>query len=989
PTRTPTRTPTSTATRVPLVEPVLLEPEDGESTSALTDPPTGSPTLRWASQAVATRYYVQLSNSSGFAVILEEADTLSTAWTPTKSLGDGIIYWRVKAGNTLGWGPYSSPRFFSKDWSAGGVVVAQPLAPADGATLAAFSAPVFSWSEVPGAARYLFQVDGDLNFGSVDYSALTLKAAHTPTVRLASGLYYWRVTPIDNREHYGAPSPLVSFRLEWNETPRLLAPADNPYPPLTFSPEFRWTAVAGAREYRLEVSTSPDFTTVTIYTTRSAAFTPDRNLANDQEYYWRVRAVDAQFNTGPWSEVRRFQMRWNLAPRLLTPLNNQIALGHPVFSWMPVAGAEKYQIQVDESIGFAAPIKFDERIYGAVYAHTGWGEIILNATYYWRVRAIDARGNLSPWSEVRGFDFGARFGPNLIFPPHYAESDTNLAVTADATQATPLFIWDTVHDAGGARPYQAADRYTLEVRDALDGTLAFSLTTAGHAAAPTTNNPFSGLLNGRLYSWTVTAYVGSTRLGFPMTSLARLDSARQTLPAAAPLQLLFPDDGREATVDAPILGWQPAPAATSYRVQIAEDRDFSRLVDEASAQFLNYIPWQGRQARLPNGAYFWRVRPEPGGDWSEVRHFNISHRLLTGNRFDYPLPQPLVGSELNQVASGSSQELKGLFVAQDRYVDASRLSWVIALDTQSYGALQFGIYFDTNHCNDPDTAVCRGGAGATSDPLGKAISTDGLYRPEYVLYAQRNGGLANADSTYLYTWNGSGWGAAQSLASIGGAVADTGEDIEIRLPYVALGSGDANWIGSLALAAFTSAADSAIRQALPAATGNTLTRFAFTSDALNPIYPFDSPGEGLLAQVAMPGLRWLMPAYDSVDGYQVEVARDPGFTDVVETWETWESNFTPNPLYMFLATSFTTKQVYANNQSYYWRVRVRHELILPPPSTLFDYGPWSQPSRFTLDSLPTGGLTSAPTFTTPTFSWQRVEGASGYTLQVDDNNDFS
>ncbi|MFZ1708970.1 MAG: hypothetical protein WAW20_10325, partial [Anaerolineae bacterium] len=42
-----------------------------------------------------------------------------------------------------------------------------------------------------------------------------------------------------------------------------------------------------------------------------------------------------------------------------------------------------------------------------------------------------------------------------------------------------------------------------------------------------------------------------------------------------------------------------------------------------------------------------------------------------------------------------------------------------------------------------------------------------------------------------------------------------------------------------------------------------------------------------------------------------------------------------------------------------------------------------------LDSLPTGGLTSAPTFTTPTFSWQRVEGASGYTLQVDDNNDFS
>ncbi|MBK9232933.1 MAG: hypothetical protein IPO15_19360 [Anaerolineae bacterium] len=145
-------------------------------------------------------------------------------------------------------------------------------------------------------------------------------------------------------------------------------------------------------------------------------------------------------------------------PRLLTPLNNQIALGHPVFSWMPVAGAEKYQIQVDESIGFAAPIKFDERIYGAVYAHTGWGEIILNATYYWRVRAIDARGNLSPWSEVRGFDFGARLAPTSSFPRTTLGPDTiwpsRLArprprLSSSGTRSTM---------PGGARPYQAADR---------------------------------------------------------------------------------------------------------------------------------------------------------------------------------------------------------------------------------------------------------------------------------------------------------------------------------------------------------------------------------------------------------------------------------------------------------------------------------------------------------------------------------------------------
>ncbi|MBK9232932.1 MAG: hypothetical protein IPO15_19355 [Anaerolineae bacterium] len=194
---------------MPLVEPVLLEPEDGESTSALTDPPTGSPTLRWASQTVATHYYVQLSNSSGFAVILEEADTLSTAWTPTKSLGDGIIYWRVKAGNTLGWGPYSSPRFFSKDWSAGGVVVPPPShwRSADGATLAAFSAPVFFPGARCPAARHLFRVDGDLNLVRLT-TAPTLKKPHTPTVRPASAASLLASRrPLITAKHYGAPQP--------------------------------------------------------------------------------------------------------------------------------------------------------------------------------------------------------------------------------------------------------------------------------------------------------------------------------------------------------------------------------------------------------------------------------------------------------------------------------------------------------------------------------------------------------------------------------------------------------------------------------------------------------------------------------------------------------------------------------------------------------------------------------------------------------------
>ncbi len=63
---------------------------------------------------------------------------------------------------------------------------------------------------------------------------------------------------------------------------------------LTFLPRFSWTAVEAARQYRLEISTQPDFSSsLTVYVTDHTDYTPERTLANDQDYYWRVRATDA------------------------------------------------------------------------------------------------------------------------------------------------------------------------------------------------------------------------------------------------------------------------------------------------------------------------------------------------------------------------------------------------------------------------------------------------------------------------------------------------------------------------------------------------------------------------------------------------------------------------------------------------------------------------------------------------------------------------
>jgi hypothetical protein len=92
-----------------------------------------------------------------------------------------------------------------------------------------------------------------------------------------------------------------------------------------------------------------------------------------------------------------------------------------------------------------------------------------------------------------------------------------------------------------------------------------------------------------------------------------------------------------------------------------------------------------------------------------------------------------------------------------------------------------------------------------------------------------------------------------------------------------------------------------------------------------------------------------------------------------------------------MPTAFQSRLAYANNESYYWRVRMRHERYTSKAAD-FDVGPWSPPMRFKLDSRQVGNpqlSTSDDVFMTPTFTWERVEGASGYTIQIDDDANFS
>lgn len=1026
----------------PPAPPILLAPADGLLTAVSNAPPLAMPVLIWTGPEGSNIYRFQISDSPGFSTILIESDTYATTYTPNVVWQDGFYYWRVRAGRKDGnkatvWGEYSNAFSFEKNWSNDPNNQPIPISPEPAAERSSFTAQDFSWIPVAGAAGYRLDISTNEQFSNIVYSAETLKPHHTPTKRLAANdTYHWRVTPFAYHAFAkdrvnGTASPTSIFRFGWSTPPQLMNPPalfNGAKPELRFLPRFTWMAVVGARDYQIEISTDQSFGSgVTSYTTRSTDFTPTQALSNDQEYFWRVKAINSDGIGTAWSEVRSFRMKWNVAPKLVTPANNQTLVSYPFFTWEPVAGAERYRLKMTEGAGDTAKVVANEVIFNVNhFSYRGpWMNLQYDKDYYWQVQAIDARGNLTPWSETYSFRLSTLVLPNLIYPlPYYDPDHAGHPVNTDRTVAWPLFVWDTAHLSESPVNYTAIpDYYELDVAlmdTFVPASIVYQARTRGLAIAPAipinavpSSSPWTPQ-DGQIYHWRVRPVWGGSYLPTEHVWKMRYDRTRSVYTPAGVMTPIYPADGFQAVGNPPVLGWLPFEGATSYHVQVGRRPDaFSEpfIVDEARALSINYVPWQERLTDMPSGSYWWRVRPESSpnvslGDWSPPQRFDLSNDLITGNHYDLPvallegttiITDSTIYSFTFQAASlevtNDEYDLGELHAMVARRRDESgvyNLYWVFAFTVAPSipSAVAYDIYVDYDHIS---------GAGANSDPYGRSVTFNEQHRPDFLIHIDRSASGVSASSVTLYRWHNEGWLAGQPFSAIGGKAWLSAEAsaVQLLVPYTALGGADDNFSGSLALA-LLSMTDVGIRDSAPpqgAIYGdlNKLDNYAYISDMLLPLYPFDAPLSNPDQFHEMPVLRWRMPYFDSVDGYQVQVARDARFSDIVETWETVETN--KHPIFGVLPTAFVSQIAYNDNETYYWRVRIRHEVYQPSPlPQSFDFGPWSPAMRFKLSSRSPGNpalSTGSEVYMTPTFLWERVEGASGYTIQIDNDANFS
>jgi len=164
---------------------------------------------------------------------------------------------------------------------------------------------------------------------------------------------------------------------------------------------FTWLIDDNAVNYKLKLSTKPDFSVLLLNVKTSGnSYFFDTFLSNNTIYYWRVRPLYAD-SKGAWSPAMKFtSMEPLMSPILGEPTHKTIfnETETPMFSWLEVENADYYKIQISNTSTFLIKLqqsKQDNLDYQALELNNG--------AYYWRVRAFDEYGAKSPWSEARKF----------------------------------------------------------------------------------------------------------------------------------------------------------------------------------------------------------------------------------------------------------------------------------------------------------------------------------------------------------------------------------------------------------------------------------------------------------------------------------------------------------------------------------------------------------------------------------------------------------
>ena len=480
----------------------------------------GRPTLKWNAVTGAAKYEVYRARSMNGDYIKYSTVT-GTSYTNTSYIEDGNTY-------------YYKVRALKSDGTAGAwssivaVTYKQTLsAPAVTGGNDAQGRPTLTWKAVTGAAKYeVYRArskDGDY----IKYSTVT-GTSYTNTSYIESGnTYYYKVRALDANGAAGAWSSIVS--VTYKQT--LSAPAVTGGNDAQGRPTLTWNAVSGAAKYEVYRARSKDGTYTKYSTTTGTAYTNSSYLTSGATYYYKVRALGANGNAGPYSAVVSVTCRLKLTAPSVTGGND--AQGRPTLKWNAVSGAAKYEVYRARSMN-GDYVKYST-VTGTSYTNTSY--LANGTTYYYKVRALGSDGSYGPYSTPVSVTYKAPFGAPLV-------------TGSKDSQGRPALKWDKVTDAAKYEVYRARSK---------DGTYSLMST---QSATGYTNTSY--LANGTTYYYKVRA-LKANGTASAYSSVVTITYGTVPTPAA-PTMRSAKADSAGITVS-----WDTAANAVTYNVYRTAD----------------------------------------------------------------------------------------------------------------------------------------------------------------------------------------------------------------------------------------------------------------------------------------------------------------------------------------------------------------------------------------------------------------------------------
>jgi len=291
------------------------------------------------------------------------------------------------------------------------------------------------------------------------------------------------------------------------------------------------------------------------------------------------------------------------APALLSPASNA-RVAQPInFDWSDVTGATTYEIQIDDSSNFTAPLTLSQKVSVSQATITG----LPVQRLFWRVRAFNSAGVAGPFSASRRFTPQAASTPTTASLSGVSVSPTSV-VGGNTAQGTITLT-------GGAPSGGAV--VTLSSANTSVVSLPASVTIVAGASSATFGINTSAVIANTGVTITAT-YAGVSRT----TTLTVTPASTGTGSLPAPSLVSPAADARFSPGTSITFDWTDVSGAASYTIQIDDSDTFSTPLVNS-----NTTASQFTTNTLPTIRMWWRVRANSAsgtpGSWSSARRFEV------------------------------------------------------------------------------------------------------------------------------------------------------------------------------------------------------------------------------------------------------------------------------------------------------------------------------------------------------------------------------